>query len=268
MKHLLVTCMIFSTMGGSLFSQDDPPAKKSSIRLAGGMAIVDYQDLVFSESIYEGSGLGSIELGYHWSHRRSAINAQLSYTATSVAPENLISSEAFGQREESSFLQVALDLNYAYQVIDVSGFRGYAGVNLQAKYQENTMVFGLGEESSYAYLNTLGPHVMLFYSLPEGWELQGRLSLPLAAFLARPEYAVVDNGDIQGKEGFGLLYSKGQLVSLGDYTAIDLSAKLSHGISRRLTGFLAYQFEYQNISIPAPMHLQTSTVKLGIECQL
>jgi len=268
MKHLLLTCVILSTIGGSLFGQDKPPEKKSSIYVAGGIAIVDYQDLVFSELIYEGSGMGSVEVGYSWMRKRSAINVRLSYLATGVAPENLISSEAFGQREESSFAQVGLDFDFAYQVLDISGFSGYAGINLQAKYQENTMVFGLGEESSYAFLNTLSPHITLSYELPKGWELQCRLSVPLVAFLVRPEYAVVDNEDIQGKDGLGLMYSKGGFVSLGDYTAVNLSGQLSHGISQRLTGFLAYQFDYQKISVPAAMHLQTSTIKLGIDIQL
>ena len=251
-----------------LFGQDDPTNKKSSIFLATGYTIIDYQDLVFSESIYEGSGLSYLSLGYARQGSRTIFRAKLSSIANPVAPEILISSEAFGQRAESAFSQLTLDLSYTRQMIEAAGLKGYVGLQLQAQYQENEIVFGLGDRTSYAYLNSLSPLLRLYYDLTNDWELQAGLSMPLVTFLARPEYAVVDNEDIQGKDGFGLLYSKGDFMGPGDYKRIDLSVQLNHRISRRLSGLVAYDFAYQKIARPDTMHLQTNIIKLGIDFQL
>ena len=140
MKRILLIFFLCIRVGAPLSGQDNPPPRKSALFFAGGVTIVDYQDLVFSESIYEGSGLSSIEMGYLRHGSRSVIKARLSYAATEVAPRYLISSGAFGQREASSFSQISLDLSYVWQMLEVSGLKGYAGLQLQAQYQERFLI--------------------------------------------------------------------------------------------------------------------------------
>ncbi|MDW3196802.1 MAG: hypothetical protein R8G66_30785 [Cytophagales bacterium] len=268
MKRIIITPVIWLIATIPLFAQNDPPGKKSFIYLSTGFTSIAYQDLVFSEMIYEGSGLSTIDFGYQRKGYRSVFHAKVSSIATQVAPELLISSLAFGQREESSFSQITLDISYARQMIEAAELKGYVGLRLQAQYQENEIVFGLGDRTSYVFVNSLSPLLRLHYAFMKVWMLEFEGSMPLATFLARSEYAVVDNEDIQGKDGFGLLYGKGDFVGPDTYRMINLSVQLNNKISRRLSGYVAYDFDYQKIARPDTMHLQTNIIKLGINFQL
>lgn len=238
--------------------------RKNSISLYTGYHSNKSQDLVISEKIYKGAATNVFGLNYTRLVKKGLYMATFESDKISISPSELINTPAFGQREKSQVEQLNLELAYVREIGKSNTFNWYLGGLLKAKYYEANITFGLGDEKSYLYENTLNALVMTSYSLNGKSRIAAKLYLPVLAFTARPEYAIVDNLDIQGAEGLDYMYSKGELGSWNQYKGVNLSLGYERHFSTTFSGFMNYHLAYWQVSIPEKMNVLKNNIDLGL----
>ena len=241
------------------------PIKKKSIKLSLGYHFALSQDLVFSPMIYEGSSINFWGLEYDKVKNGRLFQVSAFYDKLKVNPEEIISSPVLGgHRAASEALQVQLQFLGASTIHKTDKARIYLGGQLTAKYYEVSYSFGFDNDEAYFFENAIRAWSQFEYQLNEKTKLKSSVAIPLLSFIARPEYAVVDNRTIQGENGIGYLYRKGELASWGNYQSIDLSFGISTDLSEQIQSFFRYRLNYWRYKKPEALSVLKNHFDLGL----
>ena len=238
--------------------------KKNTIYLYTGVHLSKTQDLVFSPLIYSGGAINTLGLGYERRSQKGYFQFSFNYDRVKVKPQERISSPAFGDRAPSNALQ--LDLNFAYsrQLMAGPKLKMMVGGLFQIRFQDTKYQFGLNDQYSYFFENSLNPMLLVDYQLKSKSRLQANFHFPLVSFNARPEYAIVDNRSIQGEDGIGYLYKRGSWASLGSYQAFNLSLSYIKTFSSSFEGFVRYQLNFRRFTQPQTIRVLKNNFDLGL----
>lgn len=259
-------CVVLVTTNGVAQEKqsDGVVRKQNSVSIYTGYHSNKSQDLIISEKIYKGGSANVFGLNYTRQMNRGKYFANFESESFTISPDELINSPAFGQREKSQVEQLNLELSYAREIKKSNTLQWYVGGLFKAKYYEANIEFGLGDETSYLYENTLNALVMTNYSLSDKSRIAAKLYLPVLAFTARPEYAIVDNLDIQGADGLDYMYSKGELGFWNHYRGVNLFIGYEKLFNATFSGFINYHLEYWRVSIPEKMNVLKNNIDFGL----
>ncbi len=214
--RFVLPALFIGLLGAQLAAQEgihnsSSDRKSNTLQIAWGVQYNRAQDLVFSPMIYESNAAWTLGLNYKKQKARGWYQLGFAYDDAKLSPETLITSPVFGTRARSESKQFALHFAYAGLMNDHQKFNIHLGVQLDVRFHQIDYAFGLGIEESYFFANSVSPLLNFAWRLGEKNRLETGFSLPLLSFIARPEYAIVDNRNIQGEEGIAYLYKKGNL---------------------------------------------------------
>lgn len=241
---------------------------QNSLSLQLGWQWNQAQDLVFSPLIYSGSSLSNLTLQYERYQKRGIHQLSLGYNQSDIRAAPLITFTDFGQsftRIPSILRQVNLSYGYAHLVKRTDSFQWYVGGIVETQLHHTTYNFGLSDDEGYLFTNDLQAWLMAFLQLDSKNRIRFDLSIPLLTYATRPEYAIVDNEEIQHNgSSLAFLYQQGEWASLNNYLAMDFGLTLDHRISNTAAIQVGYGLAYYRYEQPLSISILKNQFNLGL----
>ena len=181
-----------------------------------------------------------------------------------ISPTERIQSPAFGDRQKSQSQAFNLTVGYAKHWRQTDKMNWYFGGLFNAQFLSTEFTFGFGTNQSYFYENSISPWLVTEYQINPKNRMRFSFHFPVLSFIARPEYAIVDNRTIQGESGLGYLYKKGELALIGDYLSLDLAVGFYSSLSNALDGFVRYNLNYWQYQKPEKLYALKNSIDLGL----
>lgn len=243
--------------------QTESEKHKNTITLLLGYHFTQTQDVVYSPMIYNGSSANAVGLNYQRFTKKGFHHFAFNFENIEVTATELISSPVFS-RVPSEALQASIQYGFVHKWKSTEKINFYAGGLLQAKYQNTTYNFGFNDEESYYYENSINPWAIMDYQLNTKNQIRTSLSFPLLAFITRPDYAIVDNRDIQGEDGIDYLYKKGEFSSWENFQAVDFSIGITRHLSPSIDLLAVYKIKYFRYKKPEPIAVLNNSIDIGL----
>jgi hypothetical protein len=268
MKKLACFLLAVTLGQDALYAQTSDPGIRSQLSLGLGVHETRVQDLLFSPLIYDGLGAMGLELSYERQNATSLHHASAAFDQTSVESGNSLTFPFFGSpvtRQASSATFFLLKYGYARRVVNRSRLGLYLGGLLD--HQVHVLEYRLAEYEDEGYLLSYALSVWLRadYRIDNSHSVQMETSFPLAYFLSRPPFAIVDNEGIQTTQnGYFYAHKRGTWGAFGGYTKWYLRARYTRALS---TGFdlgVSYELAYVTASDPQKL----AVLRNGLQASL
>ncbi len=241
---------------------------KNSISVLLGLHFNRSQDLVFSPNIYQGSAVPALSLVYERQAKNGKHRILLAYDNIEVIGPDLISFDLFGEtrtRIPSQASQINIHYGYAHRMSKNEKLQFYLGGILEAKIHLTNYEFGVSDDEGYIFANSLHAWVAATYHVNEKSSFQAELFSPVISLVSRPEYAIVDNEEIQHDgSDIGFLYQKGELASFDKYKAINFSIGYTYELSSFTHLKLGYRLDYLRYTDPLPISVLKNNFDFGL----
>ncbi len=227
---------------------------KNKLQLYWGYHLTKSHDLIFSPMIYSGNTAVALSLEYERGTPHGLHQIRLAYDKTNVSGTPLISWEAFEgtrMRQPGEALQLNISYAYLHQFFSSEDFQFYLGGLLEARIHHTSYYLGISEEEGYVLSNSLNTSLQVDYRLNEKNTVRASFYIPVLSWISRPEYAIVDNEEIQ-HEGSDLafVYQQGKLASWGTYRALNCALAFTHSVSSAVNLSFRYQLDYFRYTEP------------------
>ncbi|AWW00555.1 hypothetical protein [Arcticibacterium luteifluviistationis] len=216
--------------------------QESSLSLDLGVNKGYFKDNVFSPVNYRSSGTA-----FGVEYRKVKQNNDIFLAKFSGAISTLNSD--FSSYFITDDYQVNLELGYLKNVRNKA-----LSVNVGGQLHSyiNADLFDGTEAITFFSNHSLEAAAILNYTFKTKHSFESKLSIPLVAYMVRPQYSgwdkyISDNSDKAAKI---ILYDRGKFTSLNDFKAINWQAKYSYQLGPKMAVGLSYQFRYYSTEIP------------------
>ena len=253
-----------------LLAQNAPTPTTHAISFFAGYHSQKNQDLIFSPLIYQGSSINALSVWYERKGSKGYHRLSISYDKIDVKAADLITFTDFNRsfsRIPSEAKELSILYGYAHTLKDQGRLTLQAGALLETNIYFTQYNMGLSEEEGYLLPTSLQPWFLLQYELNSKSVLEWEVYVPVLSWISRPEYAIVDNEEIQ-YEGSDLsfVYGKGKLTSFNHFRALNLVGSYTRQLSSRLGLRLRYRLNYSRHSDPLTISVLKHHVDLGLSC--
>ena len=114
-------------------------------------------------------------------------------------------------------------------------------------------------------MHSISPWLVGKFKLNSKQYLQIEAHIPLLAYASRPDYAIVDNEEIQYDGGdSAFLYEKGAFVSLDTLQSIHFSLTYHQKITHSINWTIRYGVDYLRYTQPSSHTLLKNVLDIGI----
>ncbi len=261
--HILLYLIASSTI--TAYSQDQP---KNSIRFAFGPYWAKTQDLVYSPMIFSGGSFGGVGLEYARMSDKRIHEAGININQADIESTELLTFNigSLGERQPSSVNLIQLYYRHYWKLMDRSKLSLWGGAMFENQALIHEYLFGFNDDTGFVISYSLMPVLKLFYQPSEKHQLSADLGISALAFVARPEYATVDNEEIQN-DGSDYFYHHrdGQIHSIFGFYNAYFSVKYKYSLSRRFGTTAALQFRQLSHSEPLEVAATSTNLNFGFD---
>lgn len=245
----------------------DTDWKRNTLGISLGLHHSQTQDLLFSPLIYDGQSLLAVELAYQRRsektlHLLSVVFDNISVESTDARTFPFFNMPITRQSSTASFLN--LKYGYAREIMHKERIDLLLGGMLDNQIHVVEYKFAEFEDEGYLISYALAVWLRGEYRINRIQSLNLETSFPLAYFLSRPPYAIVDNEEIQSNNGFSYVHERGAWHALSGFLKLHLLLSYSRSLSSKFDLLLSYQFDYLRATEP----LKLSVVKNGFDLAL
>ena len=264
---LLLSCVIALSgqEGADSFKENQA---RNAIGIYWGFHSNWSQDLVFSPMIYKGNSFTNLQLQYQRNTAKGLHRIGLAFDKMEASSTNLIQFTSFNEtisRIPSEILQVNINYGYAREITTGKKLNIHLGALLETKLHLTKYNFGVSDDEGYILMNSLKPWLMAAYDLDVKNGIQVELLFPILSFVSRPEYAIVDNNEIQNEgSDLAFLYQKGELASFGALLAKRIALSYTRTLSPRTQFSFGYTLDYLKYKKPEAIRVLKNNFDAGL----
>ena len=242
----------------------DTDWKRNTFGISLGLHHSQTQDLLFSPLIYDGQSLLAVELAYQRRsektlHLLSVVFDNISVESTDALTFPFFNMPITRQSSTASFLN--LKYGYAREIMHKEKIDLLLGGMLDNQIHVVEYKFAEFEDEGYLISYALAVWLRGEYRINRIQSLNLETSFPLAYFLSRPPYSIVDNEEIQSNSGFSHVHKRGEWHVLSGFVKLHLLLSYARELSSRIDFLLSYRFDYLKATEP----LKISVVKNGFD---
>ena len=239
---------------------------KNALRISTGFHTIKVQDILYSPMIYRGSSIANLRLQYDLHSRNGLHQFAAAYEQMGLTGPIFIQSPEF-ERQSADILFAVVSYSYLHSLKSTDNTSISIGGRLATHFHNTTYPFGFGGEEGYLFVNELGLKMRGDYLLKGKYLVTTQLVIPVLSLVARPEYALVDNQDIQGADGIGYLYERSSIASFTDYRSITVKISFDVKLTNHLLAGLGYQGNILRVDTPEPITTIKNYVDLSLAFQ-
>jgi len=217
--------------------------------------------------IYKGSSLGVISLSYQRFAQKGFHKLRIYYDQVKVESTELITFPTFGgpvTRDPSTASFINIQYQYAHYVLQKDPIHLAIGAMLDSYAHLMEYIFGLSDDEGFIFAYSLSFLFRGEYQIDDRQSLFVDTSFPLISFVARPSYAIVDNGEIQyNGSDIGYLHDIGKWKWPGKLINLHLGINYQRVLSSRIDMLFGYQFRYLKFNDPIRISVLKHSLDFG-----
>lgn len=240
---------------------------QNTLALSWGLQVYHSQDLIFSEQIYRGGSLLTVNLFYQRTQRHGIHRVRLGVTRVNVRASGPFPYLVGGEPQRtspSSASYVYLQYGYARHIVKGGNFALRLGGRVDNSFDFVEYRFGPDENDGSVTSYSLGLWLNGFFRLSAKKKLSFETSFALLAWVGRSTFAVSDEERLQAASEFLHVLTNGQFEFLSDFTRLNFSITYVESVFSNSDLLLTYRFAYLNHNDPVEISVLRNSFEVGL----